>query len=59
MWKGEKNAYKLKEKINALGSKYQIYVVIPKALYRYYKILDNHLILGLDEFVPIAQTFRK
>jgi len=59
MWKGENNAYKLKEKIEALKNKYKIYVVIPKALYSYYKILNNHLVLGLDEFVPIAQTFRK
>ena len=59
MWKGDSNAYKLKEKIEALKNKYKIYVVIPKALYSYYKILDNHLVLGLDEFVPIAQTFRK
>lgn len=59
MWKGKKNAYKLKYKIGALKNKYKIYVVIPKALYSYYKILNNHLVLGLDEFVPIAQTFRK
>jgi len=58
MWKGEAKAYKLQEKIDCLKGKYKIFVVIPKNLYRYYKMLNNHLILGLDEFVPIAQTFR-
>lgn len=32
--------------------------IIPKPLYSYYQTLDNkHLILGLDDFVPVAQTF--
>lgn len=56
-WRGEAKAYKLKEKIKYLKNKYRVYVVIPKNLYSYYKILDNHLIKGLDEFVPVAQTF--
>ena len=58
-WKGETKAYKLKEKIEYLKEKYGVYVVIPKNLYSYYKILNNHLILGLDEFVPVAQTFSR
>jgi len=58
-WKGETKAYKLKDKIECLKKKYRIYVVIPKNLYSYYKILNNHLILGLDEFVPVAQTFSR
>ena len=58
-WKGETKAYKLKDKIECLKKKYKIYVVIPKNLYSYYKILNNHLILGLDEFVPVAQTFSR
>ncbi len=57
MWKGESKAYKLREKINILKKKYKIFVIIPKGLYSYYKILDKHLIKGLDEFVPVAQTF--
>jgi len=56
-WKGEVKAYKLKEKLNLLKRKYRVFVVIPKNLYSYYKILDKHLIKGLDEFVPVAQTF--
>ena len=56
-WRGETKAYKLKEKIKYLEKKYKTFVVIPKNLYTYYKILDKHLILGLDEFVPVAQTF--
>lgn len=59
VWKGEEKAYKLKEKIRYLSKKYKVYVVIPKTLYSYYQILNHHLILGLDEFVPIAQTFVK
>ena len=57
MWKGEAKAYKLKEKIEYLKKKYRVFVIIPKNLYTYYKILNNHLIKGLDEFVPVAQTF--
>lgn len=57
MWKGMEKAHKLKAKIRYLTKKYQVLVVIPKTLYRYYKILNNHLIKGLDEFVPVAQTF--
>jgi len=56
MWRGTSKAYKLKDKINCLKGKYQIYVVIPKNLYRYYETLKYHLVLGLDEFVPVAQT---
>lgn len=56
-WKGETKAYKLKEKISHLEQKYTVIVVIPKTLYSYYKILDNHLVSGLDEFVRVAQTF--
>jgi hypothetical protein len=56
-WKGYDKAIKLKKKIKILKNKYMIYVIIPKDLYNYYKILDKHLVLGLDEFVPLAQTF--
>lgn len=56
-WKGETKAYKLKDKIKHLEKIYKVFVVIPKNLYSYYKILDDHLIVGLDEFVPVAQTF--
>jgi len=58
MWRGTDKAIKLKEKIKYLKKKYKVYVIIPKPLNKYYKILNNHLILGLDEFVPVAQTFR-
>lgn len=57
MWRGLDKAIKLKRKIEILKDKYIIYVLIPKALNNYYKILNNHLILGLDELVPVAQTF--
>lgn len=58
MWRGTDKAIKLAKKIEALKGKYEIYVVIPKALNKYYQIVNNHLVLGLDEFVPLAQTFR-
>lgn len=57
-WKGSQKAYKLRDKIEILKSKYKVFVVIPKTLYSYYRLLDkNHLVLGLDDFVPVAQTF--
>lgn len=59
MWRGFDKAIKLKEKIKYLEKKYKVYVVIPKTLNRYYKILNRNLVLGPDEFVPVAQTFPK
>jgi transcriptional regulator with XRE-family HTH domain len=56
-WRGYDKAIKLREKIKYLKKYYKVYVVIPKGLYNYYQIIDNHLVLGLDEFVPLAQTF--
>ena len=56
-WKGHQKAYKLREKINVLKEKYKVFVVIPKNLYSYYEILNSYLILGLEDFVPVAQTF--
>ena len=57
MWKGEVKAYKLKDKIKYLSDNYKVFILIPKDLYSYYRILDNHLVLGLDEFASVAQTF--
>lgn len=59
LWKGIQKAYKLKEKIDILKRKYSVFVVIPKNLYSYYVTLNNHLILGLEGFVPVAQTFHE
>lgn len=58
MWRGKDKAIKLKNKIKYLRGNYRVFVIIPKNLNRYYEILNKHLILGLDEFVPVAQTFR-
>lgn len=58
-WRGLDKAQKLRQKLVYLDKEYKTYVLIPKSLYKYYKILNNHLILGLDELVPIAQTFPK
>lgn len=58
MWRGTDKAIKLKYKIKKLEKKYNVYVVIPKALNNYYQILSKHLILGLDELVPVAQLGR-
>lgn len=56
-WEGVTKAYQLLERIEHLKEKYQVFVVIPKHLYIKYKILDKHLIKGLGELVPVAQTF--
>ena len=57
MWRGNDKAVKLKEKIEFLKENYKVYVIVPKSLNNYYKILNNHLILD-DKIVPVAQTFR-
>lgn len=57
-WKGETKAYQLKDKINILKKKYKVFVIVPKALYSYYKILDNCLIKDLKDFVLVAQLGR-
>ena len=48
-WRGFDKAIKLKDKIEVLKKEFEVFVVIPKALNNYYKILNNHLILGLDD----------
>ena len=53
----ETKAYKLKEKIKDLKKNYKIYIIIPKNLYSYYKILNSYLIKGTEDFVRVAQTF--
>ena len=57
-WEGETKAYQLMEKIEYFKKRYKVFVVIPKHLYRKYKILDKHLILGLDELARVAQLVR-
>jgi len=54
--KGETKAYKLKEKIKHLEKSYKIFVVIPKNLHSYYKILDNYLIKKIEELAKILQS---
>jgi len=56
-WEDEYKAYKLRDKIKYLKKNYKVFVVIPKSLYSKYKILNRYLILGLDNLVPVAQTF--
>ncbi len=58
MWRHSDKAIKLKDKIKYLKKEYDVYVVVPKALNRYYKILNQYLVLGSDAFVSVAQTFR-
>lgn len=48
-WRGFDKAIKLKDKIKHLKKKYKVYVVIPKALKRYYGILNSYLLLGIDD----------
>ena len=57
MWKGFDNAFKLKDKIISLENDYDIFVIIPKNLKSYYKVIESNLIIGLDEFARVAQTF--
>ena len=55
MWRGYDKAIKLKEKIKHLKKKYRVFVLIPKALNNYYKILNNYLITELSINDLIAQ----
>ncbi len=57
MWKGQDKAHKLKKKIKELKKKYNVFVVIPKSLNKVYSLIKSSLILGLDEFASVAQTF--
>ena len=50
-WRGIDKAIKLKYKISFLQKEYKIYVLIPKALKRYYEILNHHLLLGTDDLI--------
>ena len=53
MWRGETKAYKLKEKIKWLSKKYEVYVLIPKKLEKYYKSLKKCLIFDVKEIKEI------
>jgi len=55
-WKGETKAYKLKEKISYLDKKYKVYVAIPKSLKRYYNVIEDYLLVGLDEVVQMLNS---
>jgi len=55
-WRGFDKSVKLQDKINILGSKYKVYVVIPKPLKRYYETFNHCLLLGLDS---LKQTISK
>lgn len=57
MWKGQDKAHKLKRKIKHLRENYSVFVVIPKSLNKVYSLIESSLILGLDEFASVAQTF--
>lgn len=56
MWRGYDKAIKLKEKIEFLTKKYKVYVLIPKPLNKYYKILNSHVIFGLDDISPLSSV---
>ncbi len=48
-WRGFDKAIKLKNKIEFLKKEYKVFVVVPKPLKRYYEILNQHLLLGIDD----------
>jgi len=54
-WRGFDKAVKLRSKIHYLEKKYLVYVVIPKALNRYYETLNQYLVLGLDNLAAVLQ----
>lgn len=55
-WRGYDKAIKLKKKIRYLSKKYKVYVVIPKALNRYYETLNHNLVFedNLFEFLKMC-----
>ena len=57
MWRGVEKSLELQRKIEILSPAYRVFVVIPKGLNKYYTILSKHLVKGVEEFVPVAQTF--
>ncbi|MDD5192734.1 MAG: hypothetical protein PHH54_07300 [Candidatus Nanoarchaeia archaeon] len=48
-WRGFDKAIKLKDKIAHLKSDYKVFVLVPKPLKRYYEILNQYLLLGIDD----------
>ena len=57
-WRGKEKAIKLKEKLKFLNKEYKVYVLIPKALKRYYEILNHQLLLGTDDLVNVLKKSR-
>lgn len=54
-WRGFDKAIKLKNKIKFLKKEYKVFVVVPKTLKRYYEILNQHLLLGIDDLKQILK----
>lgn len=59
MWRGLEKCYKLLEKIKALEKDYKVYVVIPKALYTYYRLLDNNILFAEELCLHSSDFSRK
>jgi len=61
MWRGKENAYKLKKKIFDLRKYgFNVYVVIPKTLFKYYKCLGNDVLIYRENFRAwVAQIFSR
>jgi hypothetical protein len=57
-WRGFDKAIKLKDKIKHLEVKYNVYVIIPKALKRYYEILNKYLLFETDELIETIMKSR-
>jgi hypothetical protein len=55
-WRGYDKAIKLKHKIDFLKKRYKVYVVIPKTLKRYYETLNNYLVLGSENLIPLLEV---
>jgi len=50
-WRGYDKAVKLKKKIRHLKRDYEIYIIIPKALNRFYKSLNNHIVYNIKDII--------
>jgi hypothetical protein len=55
MWRGYDKAFKLEEKIKYLKKNYKVYVIIPKKLEKYYKLIKSNLILDSEELIKLLK----
>jgi len=56
MWRGYDKATKLAKKIDKLNKNYQVYVIIPEKISKYYNTIKDSLIVGKEKLIELLKV---